>query len=369
MSKGYQGYQDIVDYYKLIRKQSPMGVSITKQGNRLYLQFKTPNKKRSPYGCNENFTLIGLNRSLEKAHLVANKLKHYDSELEFWQWYDLEIKGINNNSKNDLITFQEAFDYVESWFFGSLDNRGLLRSKTNKSDQRSYSRQYGCNFNIIQNPNEQVKLQIILDSIKSKYPNKYEKRHQECITAFLKLCEVNNLTLIYAQLSKYKIKKENQIVKKRKKQSISLDEFIQFFNLATNNNCSKHELIYLQERKAYFWLFSLQVIYGLRIADTLAIKNIFDNYIPANDPMSDDDDTYCYQALVKSSNNVIYIGNYTCYGAKIKTGKRIAIAAQPIGYPDLFQLFKVKENAINPLDYWETDRSPISPNKRLANAT
>ncbi|MGI0483040.1 hypothetical protein ACN4EE_19930 [Geminocystis sp. CENA526] len=94
----YKGYQEIIDYFKLIKSQMPKGISVLVEGKRLYFQFKTKNKSRSKYTTGENYTILGLNRCLEKAILIDRQLKNYESEIEFWSWYDETIKGINKNS-------------------------------------------------------------------------------------------------------------------------------------------------------------------------------------------------------------------------------------------------------------------------------
>jgi hypothetical protein len=82
-------------------------VTLVKGGNSIYLQFKTPNKPRSKYRCNCTFTLDGIIDAVRKASKVKEKLESLTSEVEFWGWYDKEIKQ-ESQLKDDRLTFGEA---------------------------------------------------------------------------------------------------------------------------------------------------------------------------------------------------------------------------------------------------------------------
>ncbi|MBL1211685.1 MAG: site-specific integrase, partial [Geminocystis sp. GBBB08] len=123
----YQGYKDVLEHYRKIKTEIPIGITLTKRGNKLSFQFKTKNKERSTYSINEKFTIYGLNKALEKALLLAEKLKNYESENEFWAWYEENIKKVNQNAINDLIAVKDAIDKVRKEFFITKDKRGLDR--------------------------------------------------------------------------------------------------------------------------------------------------------------------------------------------------------------------------------------------------
>ncbi len=101
------GYESLLADFKRYQKQSPRGVSLRRNRNTINLQFKIGDAKRKPYGCNCTFTLDGMASALSKAHKVANALKTFTSESEFWEWYDKEIKE-TNKVENDLLTFRNA---------------------------------------------------------------------------------------------------------------------------------------------------------------------------------------------------------------------------------------------------------------------
>jgi len=122
VSKNYDGeigYETLLSDFQRYKKQSPKGVTLVKEGQNIYLQFKTTNKSRSKHKCSCSFTLDGAVSALSKAHKVADKLKESSSETEFWQWYDSTIKE-SVNLKNDQLTFQQAIAMVEDEFWNRL---------------------------------------------------------------------------------------------------------------------------------------------------------------------------------------------------------------------------------------------------------
>lgn len=76
MSKDYSiGYESLLRDFKYFQKQTPIGITITRKSNSIYLQFKTSNKPRRQYPCNCDFTLDGMRSALIKANKVAEALK------------------------------------------------------------------------------------------------------------------------------------------------------------------------------------------------------------------------------------------------------------------------------------------------------
>ncbi|WP_324282216.1 site-specific integrase [Cyanobacterium aponinum UTEX 3222] len=343
MGKDYQGYNDILEYFKYIKSQMPKGISLFKRGNKLYFLFKTQYKKRSDHATGENFTTLGLNRCLEKAIQINEQLKVYESEIEFWAWYDETIKGINKNATNDLITVANAINKVESWFFSQNDRRGLQRSK--ETDYKSYKRAYGYYYQKILNQEKQVSYELLYDSLISYESDRETQKYQECLNAFLKLCEVNQLKTIYNKLSKLKLKtnakKKNTF--NREEQSISIEDFLKL-RVAVLSIKDSHSLRE-NNRKFWLWVYSIQLVYGLRIAEVAAIKNLTRDYIPANDPQENSKDKTIFKALNNPDNkdNIIYIGNFTLWGnQKVKTGARIAMPLIPPTYPNIIDLLEIK---------------------------
>ncbi len=107
------GYESLLSDFKRYQKQSPKGVSLKRNRNTINLQFKIGDYPRKPYGCNCTFTLDGMVSALSKAYKVADALKIFTSESEFWDWYDREIKE-TNKVENDLLTFQDAITQCQA---------------------------------------------------------------------------------------------------------------------------------------------------------------------------------------------------------------------------------------------------------------
>lgn len=343
MGKDYQGYNDILEYFKYIKSQMPKGISLFKRGNKLYFLFKTQYKKRADHATGENFTTLGLNRCLEKAILIDRQLKNYESEIEFWSWYDETIKGINKNATNDLITVANAIDKVESWFFSQNDRRGLKRSK--ETDYKSYKRAYGYYYSKIPNQDKQVSYDLLYETLITYESDRETQKYQDCLNAFLKLCEVNQLKIIYNKLSKLKLRgnTKKKVSFDYEEQSISIEDFLTLRDsvLSVKDTHPLRE----NNRKFWLWVYSIQLIYGLRIAEVAAIKNLTIDYIPANDSQENSKDKTIFKALTNPDNkeNIIYIGNFTLWGnQKVKTGGRIAMPLIPPTYPNIIELLEIK---------------------------
>lgn len=83
--------------------------------------------------------------ALSKAHKVAEKLKQDISLTEFQDWYNKEIKDIGK-VENDLLTFKEAIEVVESDFWRRKDRRGNKRIKGHPSHEQSWNITYGIYY-------------------------------------------------------------------------------------------------------------------------------------------------------------------------------------------------------------------------------
>jgi hypothetical protein len=144
VSKDYNheiGYETLLKDFDRYKKRCPKGITLTKESNGIYLQFKIGSKPRSKYGCNCTFTLDGMISALSKAHKVAEALKSFTSETEFWEWYDKEIKDIGK-IENDVLTFRDAIAVVEDDFWSRTDRRKQKRDKNNPSDISSWNDAY-----------------------------------------------------------------------------------------------------------------------------------------------------------------------------------------------------------------------------------
>ncbi|WP_017294547.1 hypothetical protein [Geminocystis herdmanii] len=96
-------------------------------------------------------------------------------------------------------------------------------------------------------------------------------------------------------------------------QSISIEDFLTLRDsvLSVKDTHPLRE----KNRKFWLWVYSIQLIYGLRIAEVAAIKNLTIDYIPANDSQENSKDKTIFKALSNPDNkeNIIYIGNFTLW--------------------------------------------------------
>ena len=168
MSKDYNheiGYETLQSEWKLQCKRTPRGVTLVKSGKKILLQFKTPNTTRSKYDCACNFSIDGMYEAVRKAGLVKAKLTSLTSEVEFWEWYNKEIKE-ESQLVDDRITFEEAVKKVEDDFWSRPDRRKRERDKNNPSDQCSWNDTYGRFYKWFDDKNEvsisQIELKFTL---------------------------------------------------------------------------------------------------------------------------------------------------------------------------------------------------------------
>ncbi|MDJ0537088.1 MAG: hypothetical protein QNJ70_32170 [Xenococcaceae cyanobacterium MO_207.B15] len=93
----------------------------------------------------------------------------------------------------------------------------------------------------------------------------------------------------------------------------------------------------LDTRKAWLWVFSIQVVYGLRIHEVFAIQNLDEPFTTK--------DKVIIPALNDASNNqnLVVIGEKSKIGTKTKTSYRIARPLIPNKYPELIERLEIKK--------------------------
>jgi integrase len=119
-------------------------------------------------------------------------------------------------------------------------------------------------------------------------------------------------------------------------QSITLDEFLKWRDEVLGITASLPVKAHLDIRQSWLWVFSMQVVYGLRIHEVFAIQNLDEPFttkdkkvIPA---LSDPDNI----------DNAIVVGEKTAIGTTTKTGYRLARPIIPPAHPDLIRILEVK---------------------------
>ncbi len=223
MSKNYNheiGYESLLIDFKRYKKQSPRGVTLVKESNNIYLQFKIGYRSRSKYGCNCSFTLDGMVSALSKAHKVADALKRFTSESEFWEWYDKEIKEVGK-IENDLLTFRDAIAIVEDDFWRRKDRRGNKRIKGHPSHETSYKDTYGKFYTRLPQ-DKAINLKDIIATL-----NRWQqgsKTYKDAMSAYRALARKNGYDSIYKELKKI----DSKQTEFRDCQTITLEEFIEW---------------------------------------------------------------------------------------------------------------------------------------------
>ena len=301
---------------------------MTRKGQNIYLQFKTPNTKRKPYACNCSFTLDGMVEALRKSKQVKEQLEGLTSEVEFWEWYDKEIKN-ESQLVDDRLTFGEAIKKVEDDFWSRPDRRGNKRVKGHPSPETSYYNTYGCFYKHLPETKE-VNLTDIMKVIDRQ--QKGTRNYKYVVSAMKKLAEINRRKDIHEDLGALDVTQTIFV----DLQNVGLEEFLTWRDEALGITKSLHTNVDLNTRKSWLWVFSTQIAYALRISEVFAIKNLFEPYrtedgvlIPAlNDPDNTD--------------NLIYIGDKTIIGTTVKTGSRIARPQIPPKYPNLIEDLAIK---------------------------
>ena len=328
------GYEALLALYESMKASTPDGVGLkkVKVGEAFYiqLQFKLGDGgKRVAKACNCTFTEDGIRNAVLKAQKVAEALRKISTESEFWAWYDAEILE-KNVIRNDLITFGDAIKLVEDDFWAGQTKTGMKRDRANPSHQTSWCDTYDRYY--AQLPANAVNLPDIMVVI-----NRYEqgtKAYKHCVTALRKLARMAKKQSIVDGLSELNVK---QTQKRQDLQSIDIDEFLAIRDKVLGVTEELHPSANLDSRKDWMWVFSMQVVYGLRIHEVFAILNLHKSFKTP--------DGIVISALNDPSNktNLIVVGNKNPKTkTTTKTGYRISA---PIGhprYPDLIERLEIK---------------------------
>ena len=331
MSKDYTkeiGYESLLSDFKRYQKQTPRGVGMTRKGQNIYLQFKTPNTARKPYACNCTFTLDGMVEALKKSKLVKEKLESLTSEVNFWQWYDKEIKN-ESQLVDDERVFLQAIIEVKRDFWDRPSRTKRRRDKASPSDQSSWYRTYGCFYKHLP---EYKKVNFADIKRVIDMQQKGTRNYKYVVSAMKKLVRIIGRNDVLEQLENINVvQTENAEL-----QTVKLEDFLKWRDETLGITNSLHPNVDLSLRKKWLWAFSMQVVYGLRINEVFAITNLSEPYVTK--------DGETIPALNDSNNtdNLIYIGEKTILGTTVKTGSRIARPNIPPKCFDLIEKLEIK---------------------------
>lgn len=325
------GYERLLDFFKEAQNQTPKGIGLKKDskasGTYVLLQFKIGDK-RVAKACNCAFTMDGIANALRKAKQVSEALGKFSSETEFLAWYDEQILE-KNQVKNDLITFGEAIKLVENNYWNSYTKKRQKRDKANPSHQSCWHEVYYCFYKLLP-LNNSVNITDMMDVINSKVRG--SKRFKDCVSAMKKLCEVTENNKLRDELGKLDI---SQTKFTQNLQSISLEDFFELreeiLDIPENDARSN-----IDTRKSWLFVFSMQVVYGLRISEVFAVQNI-DKPFRTKDGVT-------IPALQNPNNKdmVAVVGSETILGTTTKTGYRLAVPLIPPTYPNLIEKLEIK---------------------------
>jgi hypothetical protein len=311
----YTGYSDLMTFFKSQQSLTPKGVSLKLERNKyLLLQFVHPDTgKRSPKPCNVKFTYEGIVLAVSKAHKVAESLNTFKVASEFWSWYDSEILEINS-IENDLVTYRDIFTQIETEYFnGRHKNTKNKRSKDNPSDVSNFNRGYGRIFkkfpNLDSYPNW-AEIKSVLFSWKQG-SNQFEKSHD----VLKRICEMSaNSKELLAKLEQI----DDEQYDFKELQSISLNEFLNWYDSSYSEIPHLRNKNHRNARQSWLWVCSMCVLYGLRPSEIAAAKNLTEAVTI---------DGVHFKAISDKTNKdlLLVLGDYTYFGASIKTGGRICI--------------------------------------------
>ena len=327
------GYEALNAFYSSMAELTPEGVNFKRdsKGGKtyLYLQFRIPGGKRYAKPCACDFTEDGIRKALMKAQKVAEALTKFSTESEFWAWYDSEILE-KNRIKNDLITFGEAIKRVEDDYWANQTRTKKPRHRSNPSHQASWDRVYWEYYKHL--PADKAMNASDIMTVLERW-RKGTKNYKDAASAMRKLARLAENEVCIEKLSKVKSK---QTEFREDLQTIDIDTFLEIRDAVLGITQELHPNSDLDCRKNWMWVFSTQMIYGLRIHEVFAILNLTKPFktsdgvtIPAlNDP--------------NNKTNVIVIGEFTDIGTTTKTANRLAAPISHPRYPDLIERLEIK---------------------------
>jgi integrase len=269
-----------------------------------------------------------MHEAVRKSHLVKTKLTNLASEVEFWNWYKEEIEE-ESQLVDDRLAFGEAIAKVESNFWGRPDRRKRERDRNNPSDISSWNDTYGRFYKHLPG-GKLLNVKTIMEVLGNW--KKGTKTYKGAVSAMKKLSDLNKRKDIYEELNSLDVTQTEY----KDLQNATLKDFLMWRDRILGITASLHPNVHLDVRKAWLWVFSIQVVYGLRIHEVFAIANAFEPYltkdkvtIPAlNDPAS--------------SENILVLKGKTLMGTTTKTGYRLAKPQIPPKYPDLIEKLEIK---------------------------
>ncbi len=148
------------------------------------------------------------------------------------------------------------------------------------------------------------------------------------MSAYRALARKNGYDSIYQELKKI----DSKQTEFRECQTITLEEFMKWRDRTLGISIELDSRCNLEIRKAWLWVFGIQIVYGLRISEVFAIKNL-------DKPAYDNKGNlivHTYNDTINNPHRLIYLDKKTNIGTTIKTGERLARPMIPPKYPNLY---------------------------------
>ena len=340
-------------YLKACQKSTPRGIRITKARGRLNLRFATETKSgNSDNGCNESLSRDGCVSALAKTLAIADKLKDGGSETEFWQWYDVSIKG-KQSLENDVVTIGEAAEIVKQGFMSGVDKVGRRRDAPELATNSlaNYHDAYGTFYSRL-NPELPLTADNIISEVMRNWGLLHQKKTKGFKDAYSACCKLLRDTKRTAELDKVQSHfGVIRVLSKSKEQTIDLEAFLDFRARVLGLNgytLTKAQERGLGSRRSWFKALCINVLYGFRSSEGQAVLNLDKSIVI---------DGYTFKALHDPSNteNILVLGDgfwvTDSAGKKhwitIKTGERIARPMSHPDYPRLIELLGIKDSAVS----------------------
>ena len=228
-----------------------------------------------------------------------------------------------------MLTVEEAIKKIEDDFWYRPDRRKRKRSKDNPSDKSSWNDTYGRFYKHLPQNNR-----INLSDIQ-KVIDKWDrgtKTYKGVVSAMKKLARIAKNENTLNALSELDVSQTEF----KDLQSATLEDFLAWRDKTLGITKQLHKNTHIDIRKAWLWVFSMQVVYGLRIHEVFAVANLDKVFVtkdgvsipPLNDP--------------KNTDNLIVLNGVTEIGTTTKTGYRIARPNIPPKYPNLIEMLNIK---------------------------
>lgn len=326
-------------------RNAPNNVPLIRKGTSkfIYLSIPLPSG-RTQRTTKQPFTLSGIDAALKIAHEVKEKLDSgmdvYDFDL--W-WFDrIKPKGI----VGERVTINQAITAVERNYWDRTDKQRRKRDRGNLSHLATYQRCYGIFYDALVRDGKHKPLTVKnLEKLflSNHAHHKGKKQYKEAFGAYCKLFRAmampKELEQFRAQIGDIKQ------TEKRAYQAIDRQWLFDCLQKASHQD---YEIVNL---------FVIQIIYGLRVSEVYAIRNL-DNSFGI--------DNYTFKSMYSEGFNPIYVGDdYAINGHKftVKTGSRIAvpIITKDINFSGLLTTVVRDYKRLIPLPKFDT-RNHMKPN-------